>query len=185
MSVPVVLDPGVGLLICAAFALLFAQAAYHKWQRLAEFGAIIANYRLLPRAIEPLVAPFIPTLETLVAAFLLPPATRVPAALVGALLLLAYAAGIAINLGRGRRDVDCGCSGPADRRPIGAWMVWRNLLLVLLLALVLLPWSARVLQPVDLLTMAGGLLVAALLYAALDHLYAQVVPRGAVLRGAR
>jgi len=58
----------------------------------------------------------------------------------GAALLLAYAAAIAINLQRGRRDLACGCGGPHERRPIAAWMVWGNLLLAGLLGAVLLPW---------------------------------------------
>ena len=57
-------------------------------------------------------------------------------------LLLTYAIAIAINLARGRRDLDCGCAGPNERRPIAAWMVWRNVGIAILLAAVLLPWSA-------------------------------------------
>jgi len=178
-------DAGVGYLVGGAFALLFAQAAVHKWQRLAEFRAIVTNYRLTPAFLVPVVALLIPTLETTVAALLLPVPTRSAAALTGMMLLAAYGAGIAINLGRGRRDLDCGCSGPADRRPIGSWMVWRNLLLVALLALVVLPSSTRPLEASDGLTIRGGIGVAALLYAAIDQLFALVAPRAALLRGTR
>ena len=185
MNSPLTVDPGIGYVLAGAFALLFAQATLHKWQRVAEFRAVIANYRLAPRALEPVLALLIPALETGVAALLLPPQTRIIAAVVAMLLLAGYGAGIAINLGRGRRDVDCGCAGPADRRPIGGWMVWRNLLLVALLAALALPSADRGLEFADALTILGGIAVAALLYTAIDQLYAQVVPRGAALRGIR
>ena len=185
MTQSLTVDAGVGYLVGGAYALLFAQAAVHKWQRLAEFRAIVANYRLAPAVLVPVVALLIPALETTVAALLLPVPTRSAAAMAGMMLLAAYGAGIAINLGRGRRDLDCGCSGPADRRPIGSWMVWRNGLLVALLALLVLPSSSRPLEASDGLTILGGIGVAALLYTAIDHLFALVAPRAALLRGTR
>lgn len=185
MNQPLILDSAVGYLVSGAFALLFAQAAVHKWQRLAEFRAVVANYQLTPAFLVPVIALLIPGFETAVAALLLPPPTRVAAAVLGMILLAAYGAGIAINLGRGRREVDCGCSGPADRRPIGSWMVWRNLLLVILLIPLVLPSSTRPLEISDALTILGGIGVAALLYTAIDHLYALVAPRAALLRGTR
>ena len=98
-------------------------------------------------------------------------------------LLLAYAAAIAINLRRGRRDLACGCGGPHERRPIAAWMVWRNLLLSGLLGALLLPWSARPMAAADAITIGAGTAVAALLYMSLDRLLAQITPRAALLRG--
>ena len=100
----------------------------------------------------------------------------------GVALLLSYAAGIGMNLARGRVDLDCGCAGFTDRRPIAAWMVWRNLLLSLLLASTLLPWSVRPLTGTDAVTIVGGVLAATVLYAALDRLLGQVMPRTAALR---
>jgi hypothetical protein len=84
---------------------------------------------------------------------------------------------MAVNLLRGRRELSCGCGGPNERRPIGAWMVWRNLLLAGALALVILPWTLRPLQPVDLLTVAAGIAVAALIYMSADGLLARIAPR--------
>ena len=40
------------------------------------------------------------------------------AAAAAALLLALYAGAIGVNLARGRRDIDCGCGGPASRQPI-------------------------------------------------------------------
>jgi uncharacterized membrane protein YphA (DoxX/SURF4 family) len=179
------LDPGVGYLLLIALGLLFAHAAWHKWRGLARFREQLAAYRLLPGA---LLGPFgvaVPLAESAIALLLLPPMTRPWAAAVGAALLLGYAAAMAINLGRGRRDLDCGCAGPAVRRPIAAWMVWRNALLSALLLVASQPLSARTLSGSDLLTVGGGLLALVLLYGALERLLGQIMPRGAALRVAR
>jgi hypothetical protein len=97
-------------------------------------------------------------------------------------LLIMYALAISLNLARRRIDLDCGCAGPADRRPIAAWMVWRNLLLALLLGSTLVPWSARPLTAVDAVTIVCGVLAATVVYAAVDRLLGQVMPRTAALR---
>ena len=108
--------------------------------------------------------------------------SRHGAAAAGAALLLTYAVAIAINLGRGRRDLDCGCGGPRERRPIGAWMVWRNFALGGLLGLLLLPQTARVLDATDALTIGAGTAVAALLYMSVDVLFGRAAPQAARLR---
>ena len=76
-------------------------------------------------------------------------------------LLIAYSAGIALNFARGRRELDCGCGAAGNRRSIAPWMVWRNLLLALALGLAALPWIARPLGGLDVLTLIGGLTAAA------------------------
>ncbi|MBS0374160.1 MAG: methylamine utilization protein MauE [Proteobacteria bacterium] len=184
-AVPPALDPGFGLLLVAAFALLFGEAGWAKARARAEFAAVLANYRLLPRLLVPPLSFAVPALELGVAIALWFPATRPRAALAGAALLLVYAAAILVNLARGRRDLDCGCAGPAERRPIASWMVVRNLLLATLLAVAALPWGARPLEAVDALTAVAGLAVAVCLYLALDRLLGVIAPRAAALRGAR
>ena len=185
MSEALRLDPGIGCLLAGALALLFAHAAWHKWRALAHFRGQLAAYRLLPDALLGVAGVGVPLAETAIAVLLLIGPLRAAAALAGAALLLAYAAAMGINLARGRRDLDCGCAGPAERRPIAAWMVWRNVLLSLVLLALGRPWSERALGAVDLLTIGGGVLVLVLLYAAVERLLGQVMPRTAALRGAR
>jgi hypothetical protein len=185
LSAAPVLDPGIGYLIVLAFALLFVHAALGKWRSLAAFGGVLGNYRLLPASLVAALAVLVPALETGVALLILASASRPWATATGVALLLAYAFAIVVNLRRGRYDLDCGCAGPADRRPIAAWMVWRNLVLAAALALAGVPWSARPLAWTDLITIGGGLAVLTLLYVALDRLLGQVMPRTAALRGAR
>jgi hypothetical protein len=179
------LDPGIGYAIVLAYALLFAHAALGKWRGRAEFGAVLANYRLFPALLVGPLAASVPALEMAVALLLLPAPSRPGAAATGAVLLLSYAGAIGINLRRGRLDLDCGCAGPADRRPIAGWMVWRNILLAAALAVAGLPWAPRMLAWTDAITIAGGLAVIAVLYVTLDRLLGQVMPRNAALRGAR
>ena len=66
------------------------------------------------------VAWLVPMLEVAVAIGLCLAGTRPFAAALAIVVLLTYAAAIAVNLGRGRRDLACGCGGPNDRRPIAA-----------------------------------------------------------------
>jgi hypothetical protein len=176
-------DPAIGALLAGLFALLFATAAVQKLRAPGHFSQVFAAYRVLPIALSR-VAVLLPVLEAAVAAALLLPATRVVAACTGAVLLLAYASAIAINLRRGRLALACGCGGPHERRPIAPWMVVRNLLLAAMLPVVTLPWLPRSLSAVDGVTVVGGIAVGALLYTSLDRLLARVAPAGARLTGA-
>jgi hypothetical protein len=172
------IDPAVGALLAGAFALLFASAALHKLLDPGHFAAAFRAYDVVPTAFA-WIARLVPLLELAIAAALLAAGSRKGAAAAGAALLVTYAAAIAVNLGRGRRNLDCGCGGPSERRPIGTWMVWRNLLLAALLGSLLLPSAPRPLTSADALTIGAGTAVAALLYMSLDLLLAQY---GAQLR---
>jgi hypothetical protein len=95
------------------------------------------------------------------------------AALVSTLLFGLYALAIAINLRRGRRELDCGCLGFGRRSTISMTLLWRNGVLVLAsLAAGFLPRGERALDWIDLFTVAVGLTAAALLYAATEGLAA-------------
>jgi hypothetical protein len=174
------LDPAIGALLLVCPALLFASAALHKLRDLAHFTDVLRAYRLLPEGAVRL-APLVPLAELASAAGLLAPGLRFGAALAGAALLLLYAAAIGVNLGRGRRDLACGCGGADEARPIAPWMVARNLILALLLAVTLLPWGARPLLAMDALTVGAGAVVATLLYVCLDRLLGRLAPWTAAL----
>jgi Methylamine utilisation protein MauE len=179
------LDPAAGLLLVGCLSLLFGSASLHKLRDLATFTEVLRAYRVLPeRAVR--LAPLVAIAELAVAAGLLFSATRFGAGVGGAALLGGYAAAIAVNLRRGRRDLACGCGGPDDARPIAPWMVARNLTLALLLLVVtLIPWKTRPLSPVDALTVGGGVVIATLLYASLDQLLGRASAWTAALQGPR
>ena len=178
------LDPAVGVLLLACFALLFASSAVHKLRHPAHFAEVLRAYDVLPEGAVRL-ALLVPLAELTLAAGLFPGSTRFGAGLGGSALLGAYTCAIAVNLARGRRDLACGCGGPDDARPIAPWMVARNLVLALLLASTLVPWKTRPLLPVDALTVAGGAAAATLLYVSLDQLLGRTAVWTAALRGPR
>lgn len=175
------LDPALVWLFSVAGAVLFAAAAIHKLRAPARFAQALEEYALLPAwSVRPfgiLLGGF----EGAVAVALLLPRTRADGALAGAALLLIYAAALSINLVRGRRDIDCGCGGFGQRREIAPWMVARNLLVAGLLALLLLPVSARALVPLDGVTVLGGCFALMFLYVACETLLSSWRPR---MRGA-
>lgn len=164
------LDPVFGALIAICFAVLFASAAMHKWRNLRNFEEAFAAYALLPQITKRHLTWLVPLSETAVAVGLLAGATRAGSAIAGALLLLGYAGAIALNLQRGRRDIACGCGGPDQRRPIAGWMAWRNLVLALLLAIAVCPWSGRAITWMDGATIAFGVDAATVVYLCFDRL---------------
>jgi Methylamine utilisation protein MauE len=176
------LDPVFGYWISAGLALLFASAAAHKWRALAQFSEVLAAFRILPEALARRGAWLIPCVELCIALCLSWERTRRPAALVAAAVLTVYALALGLNLRRGRLDLDCGCGMARDRRAIGAWMMWRNLLLAGVAAIAAVPWSHRALDLTDALTVAGGLIAGALFYVAVDRLLGDVAPKGMTLR---
>lgn len=176
------IDPVPALLILFGVAVLFADAAIHKLRNLPTFAETFAAYRLLPDAAARRLAWIVPWAEAVVAAALLWPASRFWAVPSAILIFAAYASALALNLARGRRDLDCGCAGPGRRRPIAAWMVWRNLVLAAALGFASLPSSPRPLAAADVLTLAGGLAAAIALYGAVDRLLGDVAPRAEALR---
>jgi hypothetical protein len=165
-------DPAVDLAVRVALALLFSSAATHKLRDLPAFRAAVADYRLLPELLAPAVATALVAAEVaLAAALVLGP--RLPGALAAAALLGLYGGAIALALARGRRDVDCGCGGPALRQPLSAGLVARNALLACAATTGLAPLSPRPLVWVDALTIAGTVLALSALYAATSRLLAQ------------
>jgi len=165
-----VIDPVPPWVLRAALSLLFGTAAAHKLRDVGSFRRALEGYQLLP----PLWA--VPAGAALIAvelgvalAFWLPPLSA-SAAMAAAALLLVYAGAMAVNLRRGRRDVDCGCFGPARRRPISSTLVARNVALAAAALTVALPVQPRALIWIDAVTITAGVLLLALLYAAIDGL---------------
>jgi Methylamine utilisation protein MauE len=175
MSGTLWLDPGVGYLLVTAYAAFFGWAAFLKGSNIRAFTEVLGHYRLLPKLMAPIAALLVLLCEAAIAVLLLLPHTRAIAAIMGAGLCLLYSLAIGINLKRGRRNLDCGCSGPLKDRPISGWMLWRNLALAATLLIICLPWSSRALNGVDLITIGAGALGLALLYRTADSLMAIIL----------
>jgi hypothetical protein len=164
------LDPVVAAILRGALALLFLDAARHKLRDRAAFAAAFDAYRLLPEGAGRAAGAAIGGAELAVAAALLVPVADRPGALGAAGLLALYTAAIAVNLMRGRRDIDCGCAGPALRQPLGGGLVVRNLVLLGAALLCLVPTLPRSLVWLDAVTALGAVGVLACGYAAAQRL---------------
>ncbi len=108
-----VLEAGAGMAawsVRLAVAAIFLEAAQHALTDRALFAAAVGAYRVLPEKLAGAASLALPVLQ-LLAAFAL----------------------MAVNLRRGRRDIDCGCGGGAVQK-ISLALVLRNLLLCLCLA---------------------------------------------------
>ncbi len=162
LAAPLLLAVRIGI------ACIFLTAAVGKLRHLTVFEGVLANYRLLPRwAVAPLHV-LLPLAEIAVAvSLLIVPQVAAPSA---ALLLLVFAAAMAVNLRRGRRDIDCGCHQSALRQRLSWTLVWRNTVLVLLALAAALPAA----QPSTSawLTGAGAGVCLFALYSTMNSLWA-------------
>jgi hypothetical protein len=175
------IDPALAWLLRGGLAALFVAAAVHKLRDPAAFRAVLADYELLPRALVLPAALLLPAVEGGIAIGFFIPLLAPSVALAATGLLALYGTAMAINLARGRRHIDCGCTGPAGRQALGLALIVRNAVLAAAALASALPISPRPLVWVDGVTIPAGLAVLALLYAALDGLLAHA-PRVAVLR---
>jgi hypothetical protein len=166
------IDPLFGTAIAIGLAFLLLSAAWHKVVAHAEFLAALDDYRLLPPSLVRPFAAVLPGAEAALAAGWLAGGGRTVAAATAA-LLLAYAAALAVNLRRGRRQIDCGCGfrgATGSDLPLSWWLVARNVVLASLAGIAGLPHSGRELGFFDALTLAAATLAAVLLYAGTSQL---------------
>jgi len=108
---------------------LFVGACLHKIAHPAAFALDIATYGILPLAAVNLTAIALPWVELAAGAMLLAGWRVRPAALLVALMMLAFIAALVIALARGL-DMSCGCfasQGAADEDPISRLTVARDL----------------------------------------------------------
>lgn len=166
------MDPVVQTSVAFALAALWLTGAARKLVRFREFGATVSEYRVLPGVLTFPSATLVIGLELGLAIALLTPALRWLGLVGSCGLLMLYVAVIGVNLLRGRRDIDCGCSGPGTHQPLGGWLVWRNLGLIAGSLVGLLPAAARPLVWVDSISIAATVVVLGTLYAAVNGLAA-------------
>ncbi len=180
---PLAVDPALQLVVRAALSLLFAWAALHKLRDVAGFAAALAGYELVPPAWTVPAGVFLIAAEVGVASGVWLPRVAPVAALGAAGLLALYAGAIGVNLVRGRRDIDCGCAGPARRQPISGGLLVRNGALAVAALVGALPAAPRALLWVDGVTIVAAVAVLACLYAAAGGLLASATRRKTHHRG--
>jgi hypothetical protein len=183
----VAIDPAVEAALRAALALLFAVSALHKLRDPEAFRAALEDYRLLPASLGRAAAAALPPAEALTAAALAaggPGALRALGPLLAAALLALYSGAIALNLARGRRQLDCGCLGPSLRQPLSPALLARNALLAAAALACLLVPSERTLVWLDAVTISAATAALAAVWSGAHRALANA-PRLAGLRVAR
>src|SRR5712671_7879579 len=123
----------IALAIRVLVTLVFLSAAFGKARHRLAFQGVVVNYRLMPEVAAPAFALLLPLVEAAVAAgmwFAPRPWPEVG----GAGLLILFAAAMSINIGRGRRHIDCGCFQSAFKQTLSWTLVARNVGLAVLLA---------------------------------------------------
>ncbi|MCY1281082.1 Methylamine utilization protein MauE [compost metagenome] len=165
-------DPIFVIASAIPVAVILASAASHKLRAPARFADQLEDYQLLPRALVKPVSRGLPLVELAIAFALLVPASRPLAALLAAALLALYAAAIGLNLWRGRRDIDCGCSGPDQAQPLRPVLLARNATLAGLALVASLSPQARELGLFDGFVVIAASATALLIYAAAEGLLA-------------
>jgi hypothetical protein len=175
-------DPAIRLILRAGLGLLLATAAVHKLRDLESFRKALSAYRLLPAALVPAASVAVPLLEAAAALLLACPGPSATGGMLAAALMALYGAAMAANLMRGRRDLDCGCAGPAARRGIGWDLVIRNAVLAGAGLAMLLPVEPRPLVWMDAVTVGAATAVLAACHAAAARMLA-LRPALARLRG--
>lgn len=117
---------------------LFVWASATKVPDMAAFAESVANYRIVPPALVPATASAVVGVELLAGLALLANRWTRAAALLLAVLLAVFTAGLASALIRGI-DLACGCFG--GNAPATWWTVLRDVILLALAAFV--AWTSR------------------------------------------
>lgn len=166
-------DPIFVQLSAGFVAFVWISSALPKLSSLSRHRLTVEGYGLLPSGLVPVFSFVQPALELSLGLAVLLPAARVPAAWSSLGLLSVYSLAIGINLARGRRDIDCGCSGPAARQELTEGLVLRNIALIAICAVAALPVASRNWGWIDFATLSFGIVGMVMAYTAANYILAQ------------
>lgn len=176
------IDPLLLRIISLGFALLFLIAAAHKFSNLNQFRLNFEAYEIVPAGLSPLVTKIIPPLELFLGvgwlALGLLAIKFELVALISVGLLASYALAIGVNLKHGRNYIDCGCSFTSGKaanadsgaQQISSGLLYRNVLLIGIAIVCMLPASDRNLQLIDIFSLAFSVIALVFLYGAFNQL---------------
>ncbi|MBQ61315.1 MAG: hypothetical protein CMQ20_03440 [Gammaproteobacteria bacterium] len=163
-------DPVISLSIRCAFVLLFAAAAIKKIRNPSLFVFQLEQYQLLPDKWLRISAVSIVLIELGVATLMVTP-LFFHAVLLGVLLLGVYLGAMLVNLLRDRAWIDCGCLG-TEGEGLSYWLAFRNLILLTVLLVAVIPVTGRPLLWLDYWTIVSVVIATSTGYLGLNTLLA-------------
>jgi uncharacterized membrane protein YphA (DoxX/SURF4 family) len=113
-------------LMQVVIGILFGVAALAKLADLPAFATQVHNFRVLPVALENLVAMLLPWVELVAALSLVLGIRARSGAVVTVALLAVFTLGVTQAVARGL-DFECGCFGTGDGTRVGAMKILQNL----------------------------------------------------------
>lgn len=123
-------DPVFSWAASVLLALIFLPAGWQKLRKPLHYQVVLENYQLLPVSIVPAATFALGLCELVAGLAVFLPLTHAASIIVLAVLLLLYMIAMAVNISRGRAEIDCGCTGPAHQQAISSALLWRNLVLI-------------------------------------------------------
>jgi len=114
-----------------AIGLILVWAGLAKVGDPRSFAEQVHNFRMVPMALENLVAITLPWIELLAGLALLTRARARAGAVIASGLMVAFTLGVAIAFARGL-DIECGCFGTSDASRVGAVKLFENLVMLAL-----------------------------------------------------
>ncbi|AVZ39529.1 MULTISPECIES: MauE/DoxX family redox-associated membrane protein [unclassified Dietzia] len=118
-----------GMFATSVIGIALLAAGLSKLRDIEGHSRVVVGYKILPDAVAARVGRVLPFLEIVLGAACLGRVGLPAVAWSVAVLFCVYAAGLAVNLLRGRTELDCGCFafGEHDAPRIGWWHVARAL----------------------------------------------------------
>ncbi len=162
------IDPLLPLVISTSLALMFFMAARHKLGDNQRFEAQLGAYQIVPAPLLRISARTLPWIEMSLVVLLLIPFTRSFAASIAATLLVVYALAMAVNISRGRSEIDCGCGDKPQT--LSVMLLVRNAVLASGSLLLVMPVIERAMTTTDLVFVVLFTAVLAMAYLMVDLL---------------
>jgi hypothetical protein len=162
------------IIIRLFLSIILIRAALHKIHNRKVFQMELSAYQLLPASLLSLSTFVLMVTEAFTAITLLNSAWIIPA-LISAVLFSIYAIAMAINLLKGRTNIDCGCSGPIlssterAKKNISWLLVFRNLILSSLALFCTTTITIHIASTLELFIIAAGTAVTLLLYETIEQ----------------
>ena len=166
------IDPLIAITAQLFLSVLFLGTGVHKLLYWKHFYASLLNYRLLPVWLSGIAAVLLCLSELSIAIGLFFIQTQIGAACAAMFVLGIYLVSMAINIMRGRKHIDCGCSFNARTAPLSMEHLERNILLIFFAGLLLLPKTERTLHWFDIVNTVAAVTCLGLLYIVVDKLLA-------------